>query len=109
MVEWTRLLPAYRRDHHVAVDVMVEFGIVSTLREVVLRGVVELRWEQALALAAFLLALGLLLRFWAYPALAQVSAAYPGDAKDRQVAAGQTISQGSGVQAFIVRGPKDDE
>ena len=55
-----------------------------------------------------LLALGVLLRLWAYPQLAQVSAAYPGDAKDRQVKAGQSISEGSAVQAFIVRGPRDD-
>ncbi len=55
-----------------------------------------------------LLALGVLLRLWAYPQLAQVSAAYPGDAKDRQVKAGQSISEGSGVQAFIVRGPRDE-
>jgi hypothetical protein len=55
-----------------------------------------------------LLALGLLLRLWAYPALAQVSAAYPGDQPDRQVKAGQSISQGSGVKAFIARGPKED-
>ena len=43
--------------------VMVELGIVATLREIVLRGVIELRWEQVVALSAFLLALGALLRF----------------------------------------------
>jgi hypothetical protein len=47
----------------VAVDFMVELGIVATLREIVLRGVIELRWEQVVALSAFLLALGALLRF----------------------------------------------
>jgi hypothetical protein len=47
----------------VAVDFMVELGIVATLREIVLRGVVELHWEQILALSALLLALGALLRF----------------------------------------------
>jgi len=45
------------------VDFMVELGIVATLREIVLRGVIELRWEQVVALSAFLLALGALLRF----------------------------------------------
>ena len=63
MVELVRLLVVYLRDHHVAVDFMVELGIVSTLREVVLRGVVELEWQEILALALFLVALGLLLRF----------------------------------------------
>jgi uncharacterized membrane protein (DUF373 family) len=63
MVELVRLLLVYLREHHVAVDFMVELGIVSTLREVVLNGVVELHWEQIVAIASFLLALGLLLRF----------------------------------------------
>jgi hypothetical protein len=55
-----------------------------------------------------LLALGVLLRVWAYPALAQVGAAYPDpDVKDLQVKAGQSISQGTGVQAFIARGPRE--
>jgi uncharacterized membrane protein (DUF373 family) len=63
MVELVRLLVVYLRDHHVAVDFMVELGIVSTLREVVLRGVVELEWQEIIAVALFLVALGLLLRF----------------------------------------------
>jgi uncharacterized membrane protein (DUF373 family) len=63
MVELVRLLVVYLRDHHVAVDFMVELGIVSTLREVVLRGVVELEWQEIIALALFLVALGMLLRF----------------------------------------------
>ena len=63
MVEMVRLLIIYLEEHRVAVDFMVELGIVSTLREIVLRGVVELRWEQVVALSIFLLALGTLLRF----------------------------------------------
>ena len=63
MVEIVRLLVVYLRDHHVAVDFMVELGIVSTLREVVLHGVVELQWQVVAALSVFLLSLGLLLRF----------------------------------------------
>jgi uncharacterized membrane protein (DUF373 family) len=63
MVELVRLLVVYLSEHHVAVDFMVELGIVSTLREVVLRGVVELQWQEVIALALFLIALGLLLRF----------------------------------------------
>jgi uncharacterized membrane protein (DUF373 family) len=42
---------------------MVELGIVSTLREVVLHGVLDLAWEQVVAASVFLLALGGLLRF----------------------------------------------
>ena len=63
MVELVRLLMIYLQEHRVAVDFMVELGIVATLREIVLRGVVELRWEQIVALSVFLLALGVLLRF----------------------------------------------
>jgi hypothetical protein len=59
-------------------------------------------------LGVALLALGVLLRLWAYPELAQVGAVYPAsDAKDRQVKAGQSVSSGTGVDAFIVRGPRE--
>ncbi len=42
MVELVRLLLVYLHEHHIAAEFMIEQGIVSTLREVVLRGVVEL-------------------------------------------------------------------
>jgi hypothetical protein len=45
------------------VDFMVELGIVATLREIVLRGVIELGWAEVVALSVFLLSLGSLLRF----------------------------------------------
>jgi uncharacterized membrane protein (DUF373 family) len=63
MVELVRLLQVFLWDHYVAVDSMVEVGIISTLREVVLHGVVDLDWEQIVAISLFLLALGALLRF----------------------------------------------
>ncbi|MER3421730.1 MAG: hypothetical protein C4290_14915 [Chloroflexota bacterium] len=63
LVELVRMLIIYLQEHRVAVDFMVELGIVSSLREIVLRGVVELHWEQIVALSLFLLALGALLRF----------------------------------------------
>jgi uncharacterized membrane protein (DUF373 family) len=63
MVELLRLLLVYLQEHRVAVDFMVELGIVATLREVVLRGVIELDWVQIVALSVFILALGALLRF----------------------------------------------
>ena len=63
MVEVVRLLIVYLQEHRVAVDFMVELGIVASLREIVLRGVTELGWVEVLALTAFLLALGALLRF----------------------------------------------
>jgi hypothetical protein len=63
MVELVRLLVIYLQEHRVAVDFMVELGIVATLREIVLHGVVDLPWEQIAALSIFLLALGAILRF----------------------------------------------
>jgi len=63
MIEVVRLLIVYLEEHRVAVDFMVELGIVATLREIVLRGVTELGWAQVVSLSAFLVALGALLRF----------------------------------------------
>ena len=63
MVEVVRLVIIYLGEHRVAVDFMVELGIVATLREIILRGVTELAWQQIAALTLFLLALGALLRF----------------------------------------------
>jgi len=63
MVELLRLLVIYLQEHRVAVDFMVELSIVACLREIVLLGVVELEWPRIAALSAFLLALGVLLRF----------------------------------------------
>ena len=63
MVEVVRLLIVYLEQHRVAVDFMVELGIVATLREIVLRGVTELHWAQVAALSVFLLTLGTVLRF----------------------------------------------
>jgi uncharacterized membrane protein (DUF373 family) len=63
MIELVRLLLVYLHEHHVAVDFMVELGIVSALREVALHGVLDLQWQQIAALSLFLVALGLLLRF----------------------------------------------
>ena len=42
---------------------MVEVGIVSTLREVILRGALHIEWQMLLVLCAFLLTLGLVLRY----------------------------------------------
>ncbi|HEX6534691.1 MAG TPA: phosphate-starvation-inducible PsiE family protein [Gemmatimonadaceae bacterium] len=63
LVELQRLLIIYLRDHHVSVDVMVEATIVASLREVLLLSAVEMEPLRLLALTAFVLVLGLLLRF----------------------------------------------
>ena len=76
MVELVRLLVIYLQEHRVAVDFMVELGIVATLREIVLHGVVELQWEQIAALSIFLLALGAILRFGDLRCIDSADAAY---------------------------------
>src|SRR4051812_12014586 len=79
MVELVRLLVIYLQEHRVAVDFMVELGIVSTLREVVLRGVIDLQPLQLSAIALFLLVLGALLRFGDLRALSGVATSAPLD------------------------------
>ena len=63
MVEVVRLLIVYLEEHRVAMDFMVELGIVATLREIILRGVLELDWHYVIAVSGFLLVLGALLKF----------------------------------------------
>jgi len=63
LVELQRLLLIYLREHHVSVDVMIEATIVSVLREVLLLNPIEMDPIRLLALTAFVLALGVLLRF----------------------------------------------
>ena len=77
MVEVVRLLVVYLEEHRVAVDFMVELGIVATLREIMLRGVVELHWSQLASISALLLALGALLRWGFMRPLAPASDSAP--------------------------------
>jgi uncharacterized membrane protein (DUF373 family) len=62
LVELFRLLLIYLEEHRVSVATMVEVGIVSTLREVILRGALHIEWQQLLVLCAFILTLGTVLR-----------------------------------------------
>jgi len=62
MLEVVRLVITLR-ERRMASDFMVELGIVATLREIILRGVTDLPWQQISALTVFVLALGALLRF----------------------------------------------
>jgi len=66
LVELFRLLIIYLKEQRISVGVAVEVSIVSVLREVIIRGVLEISWQQILAICAFLLVLGglLLIRAW---------------------------------------------
>jgi uncharacterized membrane protein (DUF373 family) len=63
LLELWRLLLIYLEEHRISVATMVEVGIVSTLREVILRGALHIEWQQLLVVCAFIITLGLLLRY----------------------------------------------
>lgn len=69
LVELFRLLIIYLQEHRVSIGVAVEVSIVSVLREIIVRGVLEIPWTQTLATCAFLLVLAVLLvvRVWLPP------------------------------------------
>ena len=69
LVELFRLLIIYLQEQRVSIGVAVEVSIVSVLREVFVRGVLEAHWSQILSACAFLLVMALLLvvRFWLPP------------------------------------------
>ena len=63
LIELFRLLLIYLEEHRVSVATMVEVGIVATLREVILMGALQVEWRQMLVLCAFILTLGVVLRY----------------------------------------------
>ncbi len=69
LVELFRLLIIYLQEQRVSIGVAVEVSIVSVLREVIVRGVLEAQWSQILSACAFLLVMGVLLiiRVWIPP------------------------------------------
>lgn len=66
LVEIFRLLIIYLQEQRISVGVAVEVSIVSILREVIIRGALEISWQQILAVCALLIVLGglLLVRAW---------------------------------------------
>jgi uncharacterized membrane protein (DUF373 family) len=66
LVELFRLLIIYLQEQRVSIGVAIEVAIVSVLREVIVRGVLEIPWPQTLSACAFLLVMGILLiiRVW---------------------------------------------
>ena len=69
LVELFRLLIIYLQEQRVSIGVAVEVSIVSVLREVIVRGVLETSWIQILAACAFLMVMAALLvvRVWLPP------------------------------------------
>ncbi|NEO25660.1 MAG: hypothetical protein F6K03_01865 [Kamptonema sp. SIO4C4] len=69
LVELFRLLIIYLQEHRVSIGVAVEVSIVSVLREIIVRGVLETPWVHVLVACVFLLVLGslLIIRVWLPP------------------------------------------
>lgn len=69
LVELFRLMIIYLQEQRVSIGVSVEVAIVSVLREVIVKGVLETDWRQMLAVCVFLMAMALLLvvRVWLPP------------------------------------------
>lgn len=69
LVELFRLLIIYLQEQRVSIGVAVEVAIVSVLREVIVKGVLEIPWTQTLSACAFLMVMGVLLivRVWIPP------------------------------------------
>ena len=63
LLEVFRLLLIYLEEHRISIATMVEVGIVSTLREVILRGALHIDWQVLLVVSVFLLTLGMILRY----------------------------------------------
>ena len=69
LVELFRLLIIYLKEHRISIGVAVEVSIISVLREIIVRGILETPWIQVLAACSFLIVLGALLvvRTWIPP------------------------------------------
>jgi len=65
LIEIYRLLIIYLREHRIAVDIMIEVGIVSALREIILHGILEIDPLKIIAISVLFVALLLLLRYGA--------------------------------------------
>lgn len=65
LIEVYRLLIIYLKEHRIAIDIMVEVGIVSTLREIILVGVLEIEPMLLASISIFLISTLLLLRYGA--------------------------------------------
>ena len=65
LVEIYRLLIIYLREHRIAVDIMIEVGIVSVLREIILLGILEINPWSIIAVSVLFIALLFLLHYGA--------------------------------------------
>lgn len=62
LIEVIRLLVIYLEYHRIAIDTMVEISLVAVLREIILKGVLQIEPLMIVAASMFIIVLGLLLR-----------------------------------------------
>jgi uncharacterized membrane protein (DUF373 family) len=69
LFELFRLLIIYLQEQRVSIGVSVEVAIVSVLREVIVKGILEVQWQQVMATCAFLISMAILMvvRVWIPP------------------------------------------
>jgi uncharacterized membrane protein (DUF373 family) len=93
LVELFRLLIIYLQEQRVSIGVAVEVCIVSVLREVIVRGVLETPWIQILSTGGFLLVLGILLvvRVWLPPTFEGIDPERRMAAKKRKVSDNECV------------------
>ncbi|BCB97153.1 hypothetical protein JZK55_20750 [Dissulfurispira thermophila] len=63
LIEVMRILVVYIEFHHVSVDIMVELAIVAILREIIIKGAIELDTLKIVGISLLIAVLGFLLKF----------------------------------------------
>ena len=102
LVELFRLLIIYLQEQRVSIGVAVEVCIVSVLREVIVRGVLETPWVQILSTGVFLLVLGVLLvvRVWLPPTFEGIDPERRMASRKRKFSDNQSVSEPLEVNRF---------
>ncbi len=103
LVELFRLLIIYLQEQRVSIGVAVEVCIVSVLREVIVRGVLETPWVQILSTGGFLLVLGMLLviRVWLPPTFEGIDPERRISSKKRNLSDNESASEPVEVNAKL--------
>ncbi len=101
LVELFRLLIIYLQEQRVSIGVAVEVCIVSVLREIIVRGVLETPWVQILSTGAFLLVLAVLLvvRVWLPPTFEGIDPERRINTKNRNLSDNESASESVAVNS----------
>jgi uncharacterized membrane protein (DUF373 family) len=108
LVELFRLLIIYLQEQRVSIGVAVEVSIVSILREIIVKGVLETPWTQVLSACAFLFILSVLLvvRVWIPPTFEGIDPEQRlSSRRIRELAAEQSNSSDNGKEILKLEEP----